>query len=246
VETRFNEMLRDEFYRPITLREGSKRETVPTGLALIRGVMVEGARGNRLARQLALKLVAGIEDKRIAARKSAFQRFFSIQKLGYEKLVDPPAYGLEEADIVPHPDDIVLDHQRGEVAFKGPITVQQRDAQDRLASQVPELIEQVAKLRRSAAKRPGDASLREKFTDAQAQLDEALDIAQLVRERAAKPGKYAGPFVRHVLAKPDLATALDPEALKTWRAQQEAEYEREMDLDRQQKDGKREAQPPDR
>lgn len=65
---------------------------------------------------------------------------------------------------------------------------------------------------------------------------------KLVQERAAAPGKFAGPYVRHLLAKPDPATALDLEALKKWRAQQEAEYERALAAERQKKSRKGEGE----
>lgn len=127
-----NQMLLEEAYRTISVREGDKVVELPVIKAVFRSLGVSAMKGNRLAQATMAELVRGIEEEDRRLRSSLFETACEY-KIGWQQAFDHARkHGLPEPDVVPHPDDIVLDMRRAEVRYEGPMTHEEKRKWDRM------------------------------------------------------------------------------------------------------------------
>jgi hypothetical protein len=175
-----------EYYRPITVREGDKVVRMSAAQAALRSLAISAAKGNLRAQREVVSHLRWVESERRATKMKIFENAMEYKAEMSEKLRNPERWGISEADVVPHPDDILINFFTGEVSMKGPVTTEQRDAQDQVVAMRPQVEEDIQKLHRRIAKKPDDlmlkATLRERFDF----LTKVLFVESLVRKRAAK------------------------------------------------------------
>lgn len=117
-----NQMLLEEAYRTVIIREGEKTIELPVIQAVFRSMGVSAMKGNRLAQATMAELVRGIEEEDRQLRSSHFEVACEY-KTGWEQAIEHARrHGLPEPAPVPHPDDVILDMRRAEVRFEGPMT----------------------------------------------------------------------------------------------------------------------------
>ncbi len=127
-----NQMLLEEAYRTISVREGDKVVQLPVIKAVFRSMGVSAMKGNRLAQATMADLVRGIEEEDRQLRSSLFEAACEY-KIGWHQAFEHARRnGLPEPDIVPHPDDVVLDLRRAEVRYEGPMTHEEKRKWDRM------------------------------------------------------------------------------------------------------------------
>lgn len=127
-----NQMLLEEAYRTITVREGDKTIELPVIKAVFRSLGVSAMKGNRLAQATMAELVRGVEEEDRQVRSSLFEVACEY-KIGWQEAFERARKnGLPEPDIVPHPEDIILDMRRAEVRYEGPITPEEKQKWDRM------------------------------------------------------------------------------------------------------------------
>lgn len=154
-----NQMLLEEAYRTVAIREGDKVIELPVIKAVFRSLGVSAMKGNRLAQATMAELVRGIEEEDRRLRSSLFETACEY-KIGWSEAFDHARkHGLPEPDIVPHPDDVILDMRRAQARFEGPMTPEEKRKWDRMLEFRDELQTEVSLLaggyRRAAkAKKP--------------------------------------------------------------------------------------------
>lgn len=127
-----NQMLLEEAYRTITVREGDRTIELPVIKAVFRSLGVSAMKGNRLAQATMAELVRGIEEEDRQTRSSHFEAACEY-KIGWqEAFAHARKNGLPEPDVVPHPDDVILDMRRAEVRYEGPMTPEEKRKWDRM------------------------------------------------------------------------------------------------------------------
>lgn len=127
-----NQMLLEEAYRTVAIREGDKVIELPVIKAVFRSLGVSAMKGNRLAQATMAELVRGIEEEDRRLRLSMFETACEY-KIGWSEAFDHARkHGLPEPDIVPHPDDVILDMRRAEVRYEGPLTPEEKRKWDRM------------------------------------------------------------------------------------------------------------------
>jgi hypothetical protein len=94
--------------------------------------------------------------------------------------------GLTGPEPIPHPDDIIIDLVTGEVTLKGPLTKEQKDAQDQLVAMRPKIEKSIHAVNRRLAKNPDNANDLRTLRDLCQSLLQVLEIEQLVKRRATK------------------------------------------------------------
>ena len=102
-------------------------------------------------------MLSWVEGDRRATKLEIFEFAARYQSEWRQKLRDPEKWGIKEENVVPHPDDIVLDYETGDVTFTGPITIEQRDAQDQLIAMRAPIEANIKRLERKVERQPGDA-----------------------------------------------------------------------------------------
>ena len=141
-----NQMLLQEAYRTVSLREGERVVELPVIQAVFRSMGVSAMKGNRLAQATIAELVRGIEEEDRQLRSSHFAAACEY-KWEWEQAIElARKHGLPEPTPLPHPDDVVIDVRKVEVRYAGPITPEEKQRWDRLLAFRDEQQEDVSHL----------------------------------------------------------------------------------------------------
>jgi hypothetical protein len=124
------EFLRIEAYRPVTIREGEKIIQLPAIQAVFRAMNVSAMKGNRFAQRTMAELVSNMEADHHRLRMEHFGTAIDYKRDWSEAIEVARKAGREEPNPIPHPDDILLNPNTGEVRILGPKTPEQRATYD--------------------------------------------------------------------------------------------------------------------
>jgi|SRR6516225_1987923 len=130
-EDRIKSLAIEEAYRRITIREGDRVERVPVIQAILRKVAVAAANGNSRAQQNFLDLLIGAEADRRAATMELLKTAVEYKEHWGHVLAERARNGTTGPEPVPHPDDVIIDHETGEVRIDGPVMEEQKAAEER-------------------------------------------------------------------------------------------------------------------
>jgi Family of unknown function (DUF5681) len=111
-----------EAYRDIKVSDGEKQITIPMVQAVMRSLGVTAAKGNTRAQKLFTELLAATErsDKQ---RRDEWLETAVNYKTGWEmELERLRIHGIKPPDLIPHPDDIIVDFRLGTVEIRGPMS----------------------------------------------------------------------------------------------------------------------------
>ena len=126
-----NQMLIEEAYRTVTLREGDRVIELPAIQAVFRAMGVSAMKGNRFAQRTMAELVQKIEDADRQSRSDYIKTVIEY-KLGWDEGIEEArARGLPEPQPIPHPDDIIIDFATPNVFFCGPSTKEEKAKWDK-------------------------------------------------------------------------------------------------------------------
>ena len=119
---RNDQILLDVVTRPITVREGSKTETVSGLEALYRSMLRTAAQGDAATGKILLQIIERAESRRAAYQQelltAAMQHLETWNDVFYER----EQKGLAPPDVYPHPAHIEIELSTGRVIFHGPVT----------------------------------------------------------------------------------------------------------------------------
>jgi hypothetical protein len=131
-DQRANQLLLEEAYRLVSIREGSTLMTLPLIQAVYRSLGVAAVKGNRTAQKLIADSVQKIET---SVREDRVENLTALMsyKSDWEARIDQAReLGQVVPRPVPHPDDIIIDFDRGEATICGPKTKEEKAEWDRL------------------------------------------------------------------------------------------------------------------
>ncbi len=131
-EDRLKRIIRDEAARQVEVREGDRLIRMPVMQAVVGRLAVAAAQGKPREQKLFLELAATVEAADAAEHRDLLETAIAY-KVGWEQeLARRREQGLTGPEPLPHPDDVVVDLDTGEVAFTGPRTPQEKAAWDAL------------------------------------------------------------------------------------------------------------------
>ena len=116
----------------VTVREGERVERIPVIQAILRKVNAAAANGNVRAQQQILSLVKGAEADRRVATMEMFKFAVDYKDHWHRVFCERARDGTTGPEPVPHPDDVLINAETFEVRIEGPVSQQQKDAQDAL------------------------------------------------------------------------------------------------------------------
>ncbi|WP_379548298.1 DUF5681 domain-containing protein [Qipengyuania sp. DSG2-2] len=137
------QFLREEAYRPVTVREGERTIELPAIQAVFRSMGVSAMKGNRFAQKTMAELVTRIEGDDHQARMELFGSAIEYKHEWSQEIMQCEKAGKEPPQPIPHPDDIILDPSNGGVRFEGPQTKEQRDRLDEVLQRRDEAQDEV-------------------------------------------------------------------------------------------------------
>ena len=136
-----------EAYREIKVNGESGSVNMPIAQAVIRSVFVSAAQGNHRSQKLATDITTTVE-KQVAAKKEALINSVVEYKVEANiELARREHLDVTGLDIVPHPDDIYINHKTGEVEVNGPSTYREKKSLDKLCAFRKELQDEVDDLK---------------------------------------------------------------------------------------------------
>jgi hypothetical protein len=165
IADRFGAMALDEATRPVTVREGDKVSEIPAMQALLRTMFRAAAQGDTKAGCQLLEVIARAESGRTEATSAILE--YAIQyKERYAPIFEQhEREGLDPLDIFPHPDDVIINENTGEVTFDGPMTKEQAGVQKAFRQQSFESLPRYLEVEAALAKEPTNSALRREFKE---------------------------------------------------------------------------------
>lgn len=137
------EFLRMEAYRTVTIREGDQVMELPAIQAVFRAMGVAAMKGNRFVQKTLAEMVTKMEADHHATKFELFSTMFEYKHKWDEELERRRRLGISAPDPIPHPDDIVLNPNTGDVKIMGPQTKEQKQLLDRALARRAEAQEEV-------------------------------------------------------------------------------------------------------
>ncbi len=140
-EERMKNIILEEAYRTITVRDGTRNITVPIARAVLRSLAVNAVKGQHRSQRLFAELLAGVET----ANKVLHDAWFSTA-VDYKTAWDEELQRRDRAQIthlpppLPHPDHIQFDMNRGTVVIRGPKTKDEKVRYDQAYGELRRLV----------------------------------------------------------------------------------------------------------
>ncbi|MFL6725838.1 MAG: DUF5681 domain-containing protein, partial [Sphingomicrobium sp.] len=120
------DMLLDEAYRPIMVREGDNIIELPAIQAVFRAMGVAALKGNRFAQKSIAELVQRVEQDHRDIQY-AYMEAFTDYKIKWNAVIERcKRLGLPDPQPLPHPDDVQIDYRNGTFRIAGPITKEEK------------------------------------------------------------------------------------------------------------------------
>lgn len=115
-----SELILEEAFRPVMVREGNKVIKLPAIQAILRSQIQLAAKGNQAAQRAVLDCVRRVEDKREARHDALIQAAFEYRTRANNRQVRMAEKGFAIGTDAPHPNDISVDLHTGDVYFHHP------------------------------------------------------------------------------------------------------------------------------
>lgn len=113
-----------EAYRLIELLENGEKIELPAMQAVVRAIIVNALKGNRLSQKYFLEYVERQEERHLQYKVENYVRLETLKRDGERASADAEKRGLPTPDLLPHPEDITLNPATGEARITGPETVE--------------------------------------------------------------------------------------------------------------------------
>jgi hypothetical protein len=130
----FEDMMLEEMGRAVSVREGESIERMPLIRAATRAIGLKAAKGDVKAFLAVTRKLATIETRQQALWEQRLATVVAYKELTTQELDSRRKQGVVGPEIIPHPDDICIDSKKREIVFNGPMTPDQKMAQDFLVS----------------------------------------------------------------------------------------------------------------
>lgn len=157
-EQRLKDIILDEAYRTVPIREGDKHISIPVAQAVVRSIAVNAAKGNTRSQRLFAELLGETEAANRALHDEWLQTIIEYKVEWDRELERRRVNGVTclEAPI-PHPDHVHIDFNTGQARTLGPMTKEHKEKIDKLWSQYDNF---VFELQETEARRETETSER--------------------------------------------------------------------------------------
>ncbi len=159
---RLREIVLEEAYRDVTIRDGERNITMPMAQAVIRSLSVSAAKGNHRAQRLFAEMLVSTERQDKALHNEWLETAITYKVEWERELARRERLGLEGPAPLPHPDHVQIDFLTGTVEICGPMTKEQKAAIDMWSArktEFEELEEELENLRAQLAAGGGGVDL---------------------------------------------------------------------------------------
>ncbi|WP_339718532.1 DUF5681 domain-containing protein [uncultured Maritimibacter sp.] len=125
-EERLKDIILDEAYRDITVRDGGRSVTVPMAQAIVRAMAVNAAKGQHRAQRLFAEMLAATERQNKALSDEWLETAITYKVEWDQELARRERLGITDLPApLPHPDQVKIDMETGRAWIDGPATKEQ-------------------------------------------------------------------------------------------------------------------------
>jgi hypothetical protein len=192
ITDRFSTMALEEATRPITVREGDKVFKIPALQALFRTMFRAAAQGDSKAARQLLEVIARAEGGRVATATEILEFATQYKEINLENFEKYKQEGLEPPDIYPHPDDLIINEETGEIGIEGPKTKEQAGARKIVRQRALESMGRYFEVEEALKKDPSNRALRQELRELKKYHDFLMeDSARNIRRKALQQSRDA-------------------------------------------------------
>jgi len=185
-EERLKDIILDEAYRGITVRDGERNVTMPMAQAIVRSMAVNAAKGQHRAQRLFSELLASTETARRMLNDQWLETAIEYKVEWDKELLRRERLGiLDLPEPLPHPDHVEIDFIEGTARVIGPSTKKEKAAVDDLIAKKHLLIEGLRDTRH-AMESTDDPKERRRL---QKVWDEQLQLIGFINRLSPKTGE---------------------------------------------------------
>lgn len=123
---RLKEIVLEEAYRMIGVRDGAREVKVPMAQAVVRAMAVNAVKGQQRAQRLFTELLSTTERERKHAHFEVVESLFDYKRAWDRELARRAAHGIVAPDPIPHPDHIRIDLRAGTFEIHGPLSKEEQ------------------------------------------------------------------------------------------------------------------------
>ena len=122
-DSELDTMVLEEMDRQVSVREGETIEKTSLMGAATRAILLKAAKGDVKAYAAVNAKLAAVENRRRAQQEELLREVAEYKQQATQELMRRKREGTSGPEIIPHPDDIVIDPRTGAVSFNGPLTL---------------------------------------------------------------------------------------------------------------------------
>lgn len=121
-DERFKDMVLEEAYREIAINDDTGTMTIPIVQAGLRSMTVKAAKGDYRSLKLMTELIDRTETEKLRRKEFEIGEAMEYLVKADEEVRRRELRGQSVSDIIPHPNDIFIDTDKGTVKVIGPMT----------------------------------------------------------------------------------------------------------------------------
>jgi hypothetical protein len=126
-EERLKDIILEEAYRTITVRDGHRNVSVPMAQAVVRAMAVNAAKGQHRAQRLFAELLSSTESQNKALADEWLNTAIDYKVQWERELQRRETLGITHLPPpLPHPDQVIIDMNTGRAHVEGPMTKEQQ------------------------------------------------------------------------------------------------------------------------
>lgn len=124
-------LILEEAYRTVRVREGDRVTDMPVNQAILRAMQQNALKGNRLAQRDFTTLLRSIEGEQKQTQLEYFMSLVNYKDDADREIARCAKLGIDPPEMIPHPEDIVIDPKRGTAEVNGPFSPDEKKLWDR-------------------------------------------------------------------------------------------------------------------
>ncbi len=145
---KMNDLVIKEAYRAVTLQDKDGPISLSICEAALRALGVKAAQGNVQASKVLINLISKVEAEELMERLEGFDKAVAYKKQKRAEIRACKARGEEPPMMLPHPDDIEINYETGEVIYHGPVNEDDLREWNKLHNTIVELTEENRELQK--------------------------------------------------------------------------------------------------
>lgn len=169
------ELVLREAYRPITLRENGELVELPMIQAVLRSLGLAAVKGSHRAQIAITQMISAVEAKQYEVQRGYVLAMLEYKEVWKEEFDRCDENGEPRPDPFPHPDDVQVDLNTGEVIYNGPYLDSQKVAWNKLKERREDAIQENADLERLTRRQPGRREVFERIIAANNKIIKMVD-----------------------------------------------------------------------